>query len=77
MVSDLVAAYRQESPLSEAEIGVIGGLIRGRLAQSHTISAWRAGLHPENVYILIHAEPTWEALQLLLDAGDATFGAGS
>jgi len=77
VVSDFVAAYLQELPLSEAEIGVIGGLVRGRLVQSLTISAWRAGLHPENEYILIYAELVWEALQLLLASGDSTFGAGS
>jgi len=63
VVDGLAAAYNRHIPLDDVEIEVLPTLVAARLVQSHTISAWRAALHPDNRdYILIHAEPAWEAL---------------
>jgi len=67
VVADLVSAYHRHLPLGREEIALVPALVAARLVQSHTISAWRAVLHPENRdYILIHAEPAWDALVRVL-----------
>lgn len=70
IAADLVGAYHQITPLSEAEIGLMPDLVTARLVQSLTIGARRAELHPGNRdYILIHAEPAWQAIQRLAEVG--------
>jgi 2-amino-4-hydroxy-6-hydroxymethyldihydropteridine diphosphokinase len=67
VVADLTTAYHRHLPLRSEEIALVPALVVARLVQSHTISAWRASLHPGNRdYILIHAEPVWEALGRML-----------
>ena len=62
-----VTAYTRQLRLSAIELDLLPDLAISRLVQSIVISAWRAGLHPDNRdYILIHAEPVWEALQRLI-----------
>ena len=71
-VSQLIGAYHQVVALSDAEIDAVPDLVMSRLVQSLTIGAWRADLHPENRdYILIHAEPGWQALVALSRVGTA------
>ena len=69
-VSAIVVAaatgYTRRLQLSAAELELLPDLAISRLVQSIIISAWRTGLHPDNrEYILIHAEPVWQALQRL------------
>ena len=67
---DIISAYHQITPLSRAEIGLAPDLVTARLVQSLVIGAWRADIHPDNRdYILIHAEPAWEALVNLEQIG--------
>ena len=67
IVTDLTMAYHRHLPLSIEEIAIVPALVAARLVQSHTISAWRAALHPDNRdYILIHAELAWDALERVL-----------
>jgi len=67
VVGGLAAAYDSHIPLEDVEIEVLPTLVAARFVQSHTISAWRASLHPGNrEYILIHAEPAWDALLRLI-----------
>jgi len=71
VVAGLTAAFHSRLPLTVEEIALVPALVVARLVQSHTISAWRAGMHPDNrSYILIHAEPAWHALERLLDLED-------
>jgi len=70
VAADFVGAYHQITPLTEAEIRLIPDLVTARLVQSLTIGAWRAELHPGNRdYILIHAQPAWQAIQRLAEVG--------
>ncbi len=70
VVAQLVGAYHEVAPLSDAEIGMVADLVTARLVQSLAIGAWRADLHPDNRdYILIHAEPVWNALSTLSGIG--------
>jgi len=76
VIGGLAAAYHRHIPLTDAEIEVLPTLVAARLVQSHTISAWRAALHPENRdYILIHAEPAWQALQRVAELDPGFLGA--
>ena len=44
-------------------VALIGAVASARIAQSLTITAWRADRHPSNrEYVLIHAEPLWRGL---------------
>ncbi len=65
----LVAAahqYNRRLPLPTDDLELLPDLAISRLVQSLIISAWRAGLHPDNRdYILIHAEPVGKALSRL------------
>lgn len=63
-VKEFVAAYHRENPLDAGEIDLLFGLIGTRLALSTVITAWRAGLHPENrEYILRNANVNAELLR--------------
>lgn len=67
ILAESAAAYHAQSPLDPAEATLVADLAITRLMQSLLISAWRASLHPDNrEYILIHAEPVWDALQRLV-----------
>ena len=66
VIAGLLASYRRHLPLDDDEVAAVPGLVAARIAQSLTISAWRADRHPGNRdYVLIHAEPLWGALRLL------------
>ncbi len=57
------ASFNDQHPLTADEVAIFPLLAVSRLVQSLIISSWRATLHPENrSYILIHAEPIWDAL---------------
>ena len=64
VLDEAATAYPKTAPLSGNELELLPDLVVSRLVQSLLISAWRAGIHPDNRdYILIHAEPVWEALE--------------
>jgi 4-aminobutyrate aminotransferase-like enzyme len=51
--ADLINGYANVRPLVEEEISILYDLVAARMAQSLTIGAWRASLHPDNAeYIL-------------------------
>ncbi len=61
------AAYHAASALDPNEATLLAELATTRLVQSLLVSAWRSTLHPDNrEYILIHADPVWDALQRLV-----------
>ena len=63
---EVVTAYHAIRPLSAAELRLVPELAAARMAQSLLISAWRAGLHPDNVeYILADADDCFATLALL------------
>jgi len=75
IIGGLADAYGRHLPLDDLETEVLPALVAARLVQSHTISAWRAALHPGNrEYILIHAEPAWNALLRLVGVGPSIPG---
>ncbi len=65
-VSQYVAAFHEERPLSAAEIELLPLLIQARLAMTVLITNWRASLHPQNrAYILRNAPAAWAGLAAL------------
>ena len=65
-IAQTAVAYAAHQPLTDEELEVLPLLAASRLVQSLIISSWRASVHPGNRdYILLHAEPIWQALCLL------------
>ncbi len=73
--ADVVRGYHALTPLEDAELELLPGLMATRLAVSVCISSWRRHQHPDNDYILISQRPAWKVLQTLdqLPAGFAVF----
>ena len=59
----VVAAYHGARPLSEAEIDVLYGLMRLRLASSVAQSAKARLERPDDPYVVISEAPAWEFLE--------------
>ena len=58
--------YQRRRPLLPEEAEALGHLILARLAATVLISAWRAGLHPDNTaYISQYDESSWALLRML------------
>ena len=56
-------------PLSDAERKHVRLLIASRLACSVTLGAYSYQQNPDNEYLLLHAQPAWDALGLLWGQG--------
>lgn len=63
--SALLRGYAKEYPLKDAEVQYLHLLICCRLACSVTLGAFSYQQNPGNEYLLLHAEPAWEALELI------------
>lgn len=69
-IEAVIAGYESLRPLSAAEQALVMPLVAGRLAMTLAITAWRAGLHPENAtYILRNAAAARTGLEQILAAG--------
>ena len=55
--ADLVSAYHRITPLEDAELAVLFGLIAARVATTLTISSWRAARYPENSEYILNSNP--------------------
>jgi 4-aminobutyrate aminotransferase-like enzyme/Ser/Thr protein kinase RdoA (MazF antagonist) len=60
--AQVVAAYREERPLSDAEVEALYPLATTRLAMSVCYHAWQTREAPENHYLGISNAPAWELL---------------
>ncbi|MDJ0925962.1 MAG: aminotransferase class III-fold pyridoxal phosphate-dependent enzyme [Acidimicrobiia bacterium] len=70
VIPEAAATYAEGAFIPRAAMSLLPDLVVARLVQSLIISGWRASLHAENRdYILIHAEPVWQALQRLTALG--------
>lgn len=63
--SAMLRGYNSVYPLQDVERQHLYLLIACRLACSATLGAYSYKQNPENVYLLLHAEPAWRALELL------------
>ena len=61
----LLRGYNQVCPLTPAERQHLLLLIACRLSCSVTLSAYSHQQNPGNEYLLLHAKPAWEALDLI------------
>jgi Ser/Thr protein kinase RdoA (MazF antagonist) len=61
----VLRGYHSVTQLSEAERRAIPLLIACRLATSVTLGFYSYQQNPENTYLLLHAQPAWNALALL------------
>lgn len=59
-------------PLTKEEREHLVLLISCRLACSVTLGAYSYQQNPENKYLLLHAEPAWEALEFIWGGNDAS-----
>ncbi len=64
-VAAVAAGYHGESPLSDAELAVMGDLVRVRLAISVVHSARRRLERPDDPYVTISEAPAWAVLETL------------
>merc|ERR1712086_456024 len=62
------AGYNIKIPLSSTEKRALHTLVACRLALSFTFGMYSAAQDPQNEYLLLHAEPAWDALKLWWDA---------
>ena len=60
----LLAGFASVVPLTAAEIDVLPTLVAARLAISVTMGAYSYAKEPENKYLLVHAQPGWDAIGL-------------
>ena len=60
----LLAGFASVVPLTAAEIDVLPTLVAARLAISVTMGAYSYSKEPENKYLLVHAQPGWDAIGL-------------
>lgn len=61
----LLRGYNSVCPLTEQERKHLILLIACRLSCSVTLGAYTYHKNPENEYLLLHAQPAWEALDLI------------
>lgn len=61
----LLRGYNQVYPLEEVELQHLHLLIACRLSCSATLGAFSYKQNPGNEYLLLHAQPAWDALELL------------
>lgn len=61
----ILRGYHSIYPLTEEERRFLPLLIACRLSCSVTLGAFSFAQNPENTYLLLHAEPAWEALELV------------
>mmetsp|Transcript_35253 Transcript_35253/g.54121 ORF Transcript_35253/g.54121 Transcript_35253/m.54121 type:complete len:405 (-) Transcript_35253:158-1372(-) len=71
----MLRGYHAVSPLDELEQSHLRLLVACRLACSVTLGAYSYQQNPENKYLLFHAEPAWNALDLIWNQGSAVQGA--
>jgi len=64
-VLPLLAAYHEENPLAEAEIGLLFDLVKTRYAVSIAMAARQIREQPDNRYLLVSQEDVWRELQRL------------
>lgn len=71
-VTDYLAAYHGEVPLTRLETALLYDLIAARLVMTVAITGWRARLHPANSdYILRNNAQAWRGLSRLADLSAA------
>lgn len=63
--ASVVGGFHRAFPLDEAELSVLFPLIEMRLAVSLVNSAYRKKLMPDDAYVTVSEEPSWEALERL------------
>ncbi|WP_062268991.1 aminotransferase class III-fold pyridoxal phosphate-dependent enzyme [Endozoicomonas arenosclerae] len=66
VIKTLLLSYHQENPLTPVEVWVLFPLICTRLSTSVCNSAKAYAENPENDYLLVSAQPAWQAIDLLL-----------
>ena len=64
----ILRGYHHRYPLTPAELKHIRLLIVCRLATSATLGNYSYKLNPDNKYLLLHAQPAWDALEFLWGA---------
>lgn len=66
----VLRGYHSVTPLSRVERRALLLLVACRLATSVTLGYYSYQQNPENTYLLLHAEPAWNALALLWPLDD-------
>ncbi len=74
VIKKIVAAYHQTSALTPTELWVLFPLICARLATSVCNSAQAVLDEPDNDYLLVSAQPAWQAIDKLLAFDAPTVG---
>ena len=65
VAAEVVRGYHGEIPLLPREVAVLLDLICARLCCSVLVSAYRATVEPDNVYVRVSEAPAWELLKQL------------
>ena len=61
----MLRGYHSVKPVSEIERSYLLLLIASRLSCSATLGAYSYAQNPGNEYLLLHATPAWNALELI------------
>ena len=68
----MLRGFHSVYPLTTIERKHLRLLIAARISCSATLGAYSYQQNPENKYLLLHAEPAWNALELIWGARDGT-----